>query len=359
LFKILRMKNYVFFFLLIVLSNTIWSQISITQYDMPQAGDVYLYQIDAGLLSADVVSTGSNYEWDFSQPGSVTADTLNIVGVTATPLAYQLYFNNALLYPQHKANYAIRGDDFDGFGQVTIEDRYDFYKKNPGSLEIVGFGANINGIPASVRYDTIQKDYHFPMQFEDVDYSTGFFLTTIPNLGTYGSYIRRNIIVDGWGSIQTPEKYYANALRVTVTLDITDTLYSDQFGLGFKVNRPTETRYEWWTNEDHVPVFVATKNANQLTSVKYLKGIVSGINEPDVNEMSVQPTSSPDVFKVVFRNDSQQLLEIKVYDIKGVEITNSVNHNTGEFSLSETSGGVYLIVATTTEGKIYATKVVK
>ncbi len=356
--KIIPMKNYTFFFMLLAISSPSIAQISITQYDMPQAGDVYLYHIDAGLNSADFASTGANYMWDFSQAGNITSDTLNIVSVTSAPFAYQLFFNNAILYPSYKANYTVRGDDFNGFGQVTIEDRFDFYKKNPGSLEIVGFGANINGVPASVRYDTIEKEYHFPMQYQDVDFSSGYFLTSIPTLGTYGSHIRRKVEVDGWGSIQTPEKNYPQALRVKVTLNITDTLHSDQFGMGFKINRPTEIRYEWWTNEDHAPVMVATKIGPQ-TTVRYLKAIALGSEDLQQESFKVVPTQNSSVFKI--QGDAHLLFQsnVVVYDIKGSVIPISFDKASCEIQFAEEATGMYFIVLNTQDGASYVMKLVK
>jgi hypothetical protein len=352
------MKNYYLFFLTIVYCSSTIGQISITQYDMPQAGDVYLYQIDAGLTNADFASTGSDFLWNFSQTGNILKDTLNIVSVTSAPLAYQLFFNNALLYPSYKANYAVRGDDFDGFGQVTIEDRYDFYKKNPSSLEIVGFGANINGIPASIRYDTIEKEYHFPMQYQDIDFSSGYFLTTIPNLGTYGSHIRRKVEVDGWGSVQTPEKLYPNALRVKVTLNITDTLHTDQFGMGFKVNRPTEIRYEWWTNEDRAPVLVATKIATQ-TTVRYLKAIALGMELMDQEVFKVIPSHQSTVFRIVGNEEVISSSNLVVLNVNGAEVPVKYDKNTGELQFMDETKGMYIVCMTTFNGSSYVIKLVK
>lgn len=334
------------------------SQISITQYDMPYAGNVYLYFVDPALNTANFNQTGANQNWNYTTTGTTVNDTLSISSVTSTPFAYQLYFNNSILYPQHKANYAVKGADFNGFGQVTIENRYDFYKKNAGSLEIVGFGANVNTIPASVKYDTIDKIYHFPMQYLDVDHSVGYFLTSIPTLGTYGSHIKRTIEVDGWGSITTPSKTYPNALRVKTTLNIVDTVFVDQFGFGTKVTRPVEIRYEWWTNEDNSPVMIATKNGGQITQVKYLAPIATSIEEVTSQHFNIVPTSSSNVF-IIKGEAISTVSEVFCFDASGRVIAVEWNQSQNTLTFKDPTSQFVFVSFTNSTGQQVTLKLIK
>jgi hypothetical protein len=352
------MKNTLLLLTVFIIFFNASAQISITQYDMPLAGNVYLYFIDPALVSEDFSQTGASHNWDFSQSGTTSNDTLTISTVSSTPIAYQLYFNNSFLYPQHKANYTIKGADFDGFGQVTIENRYDFFKVNPGSLEIVGFGANVNTIPASVRYDTIDKIYHFPMQYLDVDYSVGFFLTTIPTLGTYGSHINRTIEVDGWGSITTPTKTYPNALRVKTTLTIEDTVFVDQFSFGTTVNRPIEIRYEWWTNEDNSPVMIALSNAGQITQVKYLAPITSYVDEIINSDFKIIPTTNENVFTLKGEK-TQEIKEVFCFDASGRVVEIEWNPTQNSLTFPDKTKQLVFITFINSEGQQITLKLVK
>lgn len=344
-------------FLLLLFQSMALSQISITQYDMPIVGNVYLYYQDAGLLTADYTQTGANQNWDYSQSGTVINDTLKMSSVTSTPFAYQLYFNNSFLYPNYKANYAVRAADVNAFNQVTIEDRYDFYKKNPSSLEIVGFGANVNTIPASVKYDTIDKVYHFPMQYQDVDYSVGYFITSIPTLGTYGSHIKRKIETDGWGSITTPSKTYPNALRVKTTLNIKDTVYVNQFSFGTQISRPVEVIYEWWTNEDNSPVMIVNVNAGQVTRVRYLAPISTSIVENTVQSLNVIPTANESIYQLT-GTAVAAIESVYCYDISGKLIPADWNTVTNTLTLESLSKGIVLVTVVNKDGQQHTVKLI-
>ncbi len=327
--------------LTVLLGFSPFAQITISHYDMPYANSVFMYHNTLDLMSEDFTMTGANYNWDYSQATPNSNDTLDIVSVTSTPFAYQFFFNNQFQYPNHKADYAIKGEDFDGFGQVTIEDRFDFYRVNNNSLEITGFGANINGIPASVKYDTIDQIYPFLISYNmPTHFSVGYFLTTIPTLGTYGQHIRREVEADGWGSLTTPTKTYPNTLRVKTTLYIRDTIFVDQFGFGQAINRPAEVKYEWLTQTDNVPVMSVTQNGAQITNVKYLTPIAASIDELSV-DIQIIPTAEDGVFSIV-NNDNISISSMFCYDISGKQILFE-NKSSNFINLTNEPNGVYLI----------------
>jgi len=74
------------------------AQITISDADMLQSGEMYFYSSSPDFLSVDVSLTGANYSWDNSALTVLNQDTLNAVNVTSTPFLYQLYFNNFQLY---------------------------------------------------------------------------------------------------------------------------------------------------------------------------------------------------------------------------------------------------------------------
>ena len=104
------------------------AQITISDADMLQSGEMYFYSSSPDFLSVDVSLTGANYSWDNSALTVLNQDTLNAVNVTSTPFLYQLYFNNIAQYPEHKADYAVVGQTIDAFGQITISNVYDYFK---------------------------------------------------------------------------------------------------------------------------------------------------------------------------------------------------------------------------------------
>ena len=274
------MKTIIFSFLTLIAYTSVNAQITISHYDMPAPNNVFMYHNTVDLASEDFSLTGAAYNWDYSSATSSGNDTLNLVAVGSTPFAYQLYFNNPFQYPDYLSDYAITGQDIDAFGQVSITERFNYFKVNGNSLEVTGFGANVNGIPASVKYDTIDQQYPFLMSYNMTPHtSSGSYILSVPTFGTYGQWIRRVVEADGWGSLATPNYTYPEVLRVKTTLEQRDTVFVDQFSIGQTIDRPTEVIYEWFTNTDNTPVMSVSMSGGQVTNVKYLAPIAAGVDE--------------------------------------------------------------------------------
>ena len=326
------------------------AQITITKNNFPSSGDEYIYS-NANTNGIDVSQTGANINWDYSQLISINYDTISHVAVTSTPFAYQLYFNNIFLYPNYKANYAIKGISFqDPTNQVTISDVYDFHKKNNSSLEMVGFGANINGIPASIRYDTIDQIYPLPLTFGTTDSTSAYYLLDVPTLGAYGQHIQRKVEVDGWGSIITPYQNYSQCLRVKTTLYQRDTLkISQPFPLpGVAFNRPIQTKYEWFVNGIGTPVFSVTKQGNTTSNAKYIDVNTTSINELNTFELEIYPNPATELINISIPFEKASM---KIIDLNGKIVFN------GQFSktinISEFSKGSYIVIISKDDQKAY------
>lgn len=329
------------------------AQITITSADMPEAGDIFIYDNSADILTQDFSLTGAGHTWDYSTATSTLVDSLMIVSVGSTPLAYQFYFNNQFTQPDHYSDYAQRGQDLDAMGQVSIDDRYDYFGVNSSSLEIKGYGANVNGVPASVKYDTIDQIYPFPMTYGMPTHnSSGYYISTIPSLGTYGQWIRREVTVDGYGSLTTPNATYPNTIRVKTVLLQTDTVYVDQFMFGQTIDRPEETIYEWFTNTEKSPVMrVVIRNA-QATEAKYLLEVTSGTEELLGIEYSLRTEDANGLYSI---QNAERVENIRVYDVSSKLIG---TYSYDSIDLRNEPSGVYFIVVRE-EAKDHCFKVVK
>ncbi|MEX1132618.1 MAG: hypothetical protein WEC15_05290, partial [Flavobacteriales bacterium] len=242
------------------------AQITIGTSDMPSAGDTMRYRsTDAG--DVDLALTGANVVWDFSTLtlGAAGADTA--VAVSSTPFAYQFFFNNNFLYPDHSANFALKGAEF-GFQGVSFEDVFDYYKRNADGYRNVGFGANLNGIPNSIRRVPVDFIHRFPMNYGDMDSSFSSFNVTVPTLGYYKQDQWRYNTVDGWGELILPGNTF-NVLRVRSVLQQRDSLYIDQFGFGFATNRPQTVEYRWVAQGMDAPVLFVTTIGGVATTARF------------------------------------------------------------------------------------------
>lgn len=308
---------------------------------MVHSGEMYFYSLSPDLGSVDVSMTGANYSWDYSGISYSSQDTMQVVSVSSTPIAYQLYFNNPFSSAYY-ADHAVKGQDFDAFGQITITDRFDFYKLKSSSLEIVGFGANINGLPMSVKYDTIDQIYPLPMTYGTNDSTSAYYLISIPNLGTYGQWIRRKVEVDGWGAISTPFASYNNTIRVRTTLYQRDTIYVDQIMFGNNFDRPVENIYEWFEVANGAPVFKVVERGGVITEILYLDEI--HINNTSIGENNLEEL-------VLFPNPATEsiLLNVsgkfsyKVMDLYGRILQTNMNQTSNQIDIQNLPVGCYLI----------------
>ncbi len=242
------------------------AQITIGPSDMPSAGDTMRYRnTDATEVSVEV--TGPDMLWDYSflLPGDEGADTA--VSVSSTPLLYQFYFNNALLYPAYDADLALRGPAF-GFQQLTVSNVFEYYKRDASGYRNVGFGANVNGIPTSVRRTPVDHIHRFPLEFGDEDSSFSSFSLNVPTLFSFTQDQLRINTVDGWGTLYLPADTF-EVLRVRSVLQRTDSVYIEQFGQGLSFPEPETVEYKWIAQGMDVPVLQVTTIAGQVTSGRF------------------------------------------------------------------------------------------
>ena len=242
------------------------AQITIGAPDMPSAGDTMRYQ-NTTLPSFDGADTGPGHAWHFEAllPTGEAADTAVTVG--STPFLYQFYFNNALFYPDWDADYALRGTSID-FQGVQLSDVYDYYKKDATGFRNVGFGANINGVPASVRRIPVDWVHRFPMNYGDMDTSYSEFSLDVPSLFSFTQQQTRYNEVDGWGTLYLPADTF-DVLRVKSTLVRFDSVYIEQFGQGFAFPEPETIEYKWIAQGMDEPVLQIVTTGGQITTARF------------------------------------------------------------------------------------------
>ncbi|MCW5898038.1 MAG: T9SS type A sorting domain-containing protein [Flavobacteriales bacterium] len=275
------------------------AQIVIGPADMPIAGDTMRYQttLPAGI---NVEQTGPGVVWDFGdlQPLLPGADTA--VTVASTPFLYQFFFNNNILYPEHAANYAVKGMGFSLQG-ITLENVFEYYKIGPTGFRNVGFGATINGLPASVRRIPVDWIHRFPMEYGDTDDSFSEFQIDIPTLGFFGQTQQRDNVVDGWGTLYLPADTF-QVLRVRSTLTRRDTIFVDQIGIGFGFDEPLTVEYKWIAPGMDVPVLLVTTTAG-------VPGTARFHYNPGVT--SVEETISG-TLPQVFPNPASEMVRVRI-----------------------------------------------
>lgn len=288
----------------VLIAPCLSAQVVITQVDMPDAGDTLRYS--NGVITAfDPEDTGPDHLWDHSMLEALAPGADTLVTVSSTPLLYQLYFNNPFLYPDHRADYAVRGPAL-GVPMVTVSDVYEYYATNASSHRSVGMGASINGLPASMRRQPVDVVHRFPLGYGDVDSSYSELELALPGLGYFGQEQWRHNRVDGYGTLRLPTDTF-EVVRVMSRLERWDTLYVDQFGTGFGMVEPEMIEYKWLTPGMGRPVLEIITVAGVPTTVRFHhdpQDIQTAVEQParqDAPLLFPNPTVDRFVYRVVGR----------------------------------------------------------
>ncbi len=300
-------------------STRLNAQIQVTNTNLPHAGDMVWLSRASGSGIADPALTGTNYTWDYSALQYQNQKLDSFLSVTATTFAYQLYFNNIFIYPENKSTVALAAPDIvvPG-GQVTITDVDNFFRLNSSEYVQTGFGATINSIPTSVRYDP-NKDmdllYKLPLNYGNgPDSSFSSYNISISNI-YYGSKRHRKNVIDGWGTVITPYGSF-NSLRIISTSVVQDSINYNGFGSNLPVRN--EVEYKWITQNHAEPVLSILKTNGNTTSVQYLDAQkFAGVQTISGNkDFNIYPTVVRDELKINFASFDKYVLQIFSVDGK-------------------------------------------
>jgi len=342
-----------------------FSQITITNSDMPSVNDTIRLSETFDIQNLDPVLTGTNYTWNFSTLVSANQRVDTFVTVLSTPIAYQFFFNNIVLYPNHKASFALRGIDI-GIPQVPITEVFNFVKNSSSAYDNVGFGSKISGVPSSTQNIPVDREYEFPMNFNDNHISNAAFGISVPGFGYYGQSLERIDTVDGWGSLTLPNGAY-NVLRVKSILNKIDTTYLDAISFGTTIPRPEEIEYKWLAAGKGVPLLKIITIAGNVTQIEYQDNFVVGIEGVNkINDVTVFPNPVKENLIIDFKSNVSCNLKISLKDILGKEVALIYNEriNTGKnklvINLTQHSikSGIYFLELLVNGEQYYTEKII-
>ncbi len=343
-----------------------FAQIIVTDNDMPAANDTIRLSTTFDIQGLDPALTGTNYSWNFSTltPNAQRIDTF--FSVSSTPFAYQFFFNNGIVYPNHKASFALRGVDI-GIPQVPITEVFDYVKNSSTAYDNVGFGSQINSIPSSTQNIPVDREYEFPMNYNDDHTSNSAYGITVPGFGFYGQSLERIDTVDGWGSLILPNGTY-NVLRVKSILNKIDTTYIDLISLGTTIPRPEEIEYKWLAAGTGLPMLKVVMVAGNVTEIEYQDDFVAVSIEENrtINDITIFPNPAKNYLTIDFNATISGNLKVSLKDISGKDVGLVYNKfiNTGENKLilnlveHSITPGIYFVEFVVNEKQYYSQKII-
>ncbi len=326
------------------------AQVTITQADMPQAGDMLRVSITADSAGLPTPAlTGQGITWDYSALAVQSQSVDTFLSVSSTSIIYQVFFNDPILYPSYKATVAQNGTA-PKLGVVTINQLVNYYKDGASNYESVGYGANVNNIPTPVRDNNIDVIYNFPMNYGNADSCHSSSSISIPSVGYYGQKQYRINHVEGWGTLITPFGTFST-LKVKTILYPIDSFYLDTLHIGFQTPPTEQIQYKWLANGQHIPVLEIDETPGPRATRQYTyrdgPRNLTGINEmKGENEMvKVYPNPSSGEFKLQAKSEELRgKSTVEVYNVLGEKVYSQFTINNSPFTinLSNQPAGVYL-----------------
>lgn len=219
-----------------------YSQITITNADMPNTDDTIRYSITSDIN--DYTLTDTAYNWDFSSLTPTGQDLYKFKSALAINPAYVLSFGFFA--------FGVKLADSIGGGPIMFRNVYNFYKKSSTKYTIEGYGAELTGFPIPATYSDVDEVYQFPLNYGRKDTSTFDVTISVPTVLDLRQKGTRYNEVDGWGSITTPYGTF-NAIRLKSFVDEIDSITLSLFPTPFAIPR-TSTTYKWLCNGEKIPI---------------------------------------------------------------------------------------------------------
>tara|TARA_R110002050_G_scaffold141251_1_gene266267 strand:- start:20057 stop:21097 length:1041 start_codon:yes stop_codon:yes gene_type:complete len=329
--------RYLFLFISLLTTGSLFSQITITSTDLPQPGVSY-YRSTQNNPTIDVTETGAYQQWIYTGLQADSRDTLVYNTVSQTPFLYQFLFNNPLdqIYKATEAKYS---PDVNLGGVLKMTNNYLFSKNSASEWTEVGLGTTVSKLPIPTKYTDTKIKLKLPLAFLNTNTDTYSYLLTIPAFGTQGQDGTLSYMVDGWGTIETPAGIF-NALRVKTNIVKSDTIYIQQLNFGIRIPS-TETVYEWYAPGEGFPVLTLTEQQGRLTSAIFKDNSLVGITE---NEMSSTNRIYPNpVINSVHLALNATDYQVTIIDLSGKTVLVSPTLSPAQLNVSKLPKGMYFI----------------
>jgi hypothetical protein len=254
-------------------------------------------------------SAGANLTWNFDTLLVNGTDTLWFVAPSSS--AYASNFPNS--------NLAIK--------QASLGDGIAFLESATGHLDILGLAADLlnTGSPIVVTQNPPSRVAQFPFTYLDTYNNVTVIDVTADasSLGIlfvdsarYKNIQDRDLIADGYGTLNLPVGPFTDVLRVKEINSQTDSIWIHSF-LGwslFSDSVYTDSTFTWWNGSKGYYLAQASYIGGDLNTIRYEDPVIVGKPEPTVKAFSVYPNPSRD--RVYFDTDGK-VYDLRITDLQG------------------------------------------
>ena len=207
----------------------------------------------------------------------------------------------------------------------TIDESFNFFRREPSGLYQAGFGITTSGFGLPIPYSAPDEIIPIPLELNRQTSSNYTFNVEIPGLGTWACTATRENIVDGNGTLLLPNASYENVYRVKSVLnsDNTITVAADVVPIpipgGLEIPFPrNETKYMYFVEGTGWPV-LEVKSSLLGSTAKYRSNPVdfTAIEELSVTSVELFPNPTNDFAQIRFEKKPAQSLVIELSDLNG------------------------------------------
>ncbi len=300
------MKHLIILFSVLLSALCSFSQITIGQNDLPQAGSTYQLFFTEN-VSGDYAAAGSNKIWDFSNLTTIGSSETSFLANTGLPFTLAIAFNSSTMHT------AFGG--FDTGFELPIESGYQFFSNSFDGYKINGFGINFSGLGIPLSYDTPDLIYKFPLNYNLSYTSNSSLELNIPNIVYYSSEIDRYSIVDGWGTLYLPSDTL-EVLRVKQIINRIDSFFVDTIG-SVPAIPSTSTVYSWLAVGKGMPVLEITET-DFIVTANFMAdpGSVGIRNNTSERNLSIFPNPAKN-FTLLFNTQPGSDIRVNLIDTQG------------------------------------------
>lgn len=344
-------KVFYSLFLLLAAAKSYAQAPTLTQNDAFAIG-THLFSHGDTNTTATPGQAGEQQTWDFSTLKSTFVDTIRFISSNKT-----LHAN---LFPNAIAGTGLGDPSDTSYFQV---DHAGIYQLD-WSSELINENKKYQ---IRAKYDVPKKAVQFPATYNSQWGSSSKAAQTFTNIPNYDSVsvsdvFQTNTLVDGWGSLKTPLKFYPAALRLVTYHNITSLFRFKKSGQWFSVQATMlDTVYTWWAKGSRWPLLELQRKKEGDAWDR--KGYASIYYEIDaLNALATDEHSSA---KWIYPNPSQNAFYIQpehhilhVWNCTGKNIpyTTTKTEEGSEIALTEAAPGFYFVQVSHTD---CSTRIVK
>jgi len=352
-------NNYFLIFLFSAISVVGVSQITVTDTDFLDVGDI-IYLADDDITIVNLGSPGQSQTWDFSSLQNMNIYDLNCLSTVGSPFE-QLYPN---------ANLVIKDE-----GDLI------YINKSTTGVNMLGIGDSVFQqpmmiIPLPLTYGLSYTDGPILVLDSLIGGPMVDFLLTSQGLSaallTFGAAhvadslsiqleMTTQFEVDGEGIMMLPMGSF-DALRVKIDrtsvpnisvycIDTNGGTNSGWYPVPFG-GTETETLYQWYSNNTNTKFALAEvfldSIGNPGTGISFLTNSISSLDNIEVDYITVFPI--PATYNVTIISENNEEVDAVLSDINGREVKRFRFTNSTVLNLSDLEKGTYLLNLRTHKG---------